>query len=286
MAKNAANLWSPSAYALWTAPFGTTLPTTLLANPGNAWYEIGVLSDAGIAETRNVNENKIYDMVGQLQRIIRNQEERPFTFTALEDNRAVRELRYPGSTLTTVAGTAEVQSLTVTATGGTIQLSGGYGGVTGTTSGITVSGLSATALQTAIRTLPGYSTVTVSGAGPYTITFPASEGDVAALTVDTSAATGGSATVSTTTPGVASTNSRAVGSGTGRNNRAWYAYATDGLKAQAFVFANAEAVQSGTVGLTSSGVKASDFTLNPYPDGNGNFFYLLDNDAAQSVAFA
>jgi hypothetical protein len=121
MSKNAANLWSPSAYALWTAPFGTTLPTTLLANPGAAWYEIGVLSDAGIAETRNVNENKIYDMVGQLQRIIRNQEERPFTFTALEDNRAVRELRYPGSTLATAAGTAEVQSLTVTATGGTIQ---------------------------------------------------------------------------------------------------------------------------------------------------------------------
>jgi hypothetical protein len=286
MSKTASKLFIPAAYSVWTGPFGTTAPTSPIVAPSASWYEVGYLSDQGITEGRNINENKIYDMVGQLLAIARNQEERPFTFQALEDNRVVRELRYPGSVLTTGSGTAEVQSLAVTATGGTFTLTGGYGS-SGTTTAITVSGLSSSALQTAIRTLPGFTAATVSGSGPYTVTFPATLGDVAQLTADNTLATGGTVTPSTTTPGVAPINSRVVGAGTRQNLRSWLIYADNGRVHKLFSITNGEATQSGTIGMTGNGASVSEFSLQPYPDPTtGAFFTLIDDDPAQNVSYS
>jgi len=295
MAKSASNLFSPSAYAVWTAPLGTTVPLTVPTTPGTSpgagWYEVGVLSDQGITEDRNVNETKIFDLIGQLQRIIRNQEERPITFEALEDNRVVRELRYPGSTVSSTSGTPEVQTVTITGvpTGGTFTLRGGSGGVA-TTSALAFNAASA-AVQTAVQALPGFSAVTVTGSagGPFTVTFPAALGNVDALIADATGLTGGTTpgvTVATTTPGVPPTNTRPVGSGTGQNRRCWLVYAADGVKAKGFALGNGEAVHTGTVGITGNGVSVAQFTLNPYPDSNQNFFTLIDNDSAQSVAYS
>jgi hypothetical protein len=285
MSQTSANLFVPSAYSVWTAAFGATPPTTPTAVPSASYYEVGLLSDQGITEGRNINENKIYDMIGRLLRIARNQEERPFTFEALESNRVVSELRYPNTTQSSTSGTPEVQSLAVTATGGTFTLSGGYGGA-GTTAPITAPTTSG-ALQTAIRTLPGLGAVTVAGASsPYAVTFPAGLGNVNQLTADNTNATGGTVTPSTTTPGVAPINTRNVGSGTGQNLRSWLIYLTDGNKHKLFVINNGEATQSGTIAATGNAAAVAQFTLQPYADSNGNFFTVIDDDPAQNTTYA
>lgn len=101
------------------------------------------------------------------------------------------------------SGTAEVQTATITGgpAGGTFTLT--YDG--NTTSALAFNATGAT-VQTALRLLPGLSAVTVAGAagGPYVVTFPASLGDVNALTA-TGSFTGGTTpaiAVVTTTPGV------------------------------------------------------------------------------------
>lgn len=284
MAQASTNLFVPASYSVWTALQGATAPTTPTGVPSASYYEVGLLSDAGISEGRNINENKIYDMIGRLLRTARNQEERPFTFEALESNRVVSELRYPGSTQTSTAGTAEVQALTQTATGGTFTLTGGYGGV-GTTSPITAPATNTT-LQTAVRTLPGFSAVTVTGTSPFPVTFPASLGNVNQLTADNTLATGGTVTPSTTTPGVAPINTRPVGSGTAQNLRSWLIYLSDGSKHKLFVINNGEAVQSGTVAATGNAAAIAQFTLTPYLDSNGVFFTVIDDDPAQNTTYA
>ncbi len=292
MAKSALNVFAAStAYAVWTAPLGTTLPTTVTTAPGAGWYEVGYLSDDGITETRDVNENLIYDLLGSLIRNVRNQEQRSFGFTALEDNRVVRELKYVGSTLASTAGTAEVQTATVTGTptGGTFTLTGGYGG-TATTAPIAYNAASAV-VQTAVQALPGFSGVTVSGSagGPYTITFPASLGNVAQISANGAQLTGGSSpnvTTATTTPGVAPTNTRTVGPGTGLNSRCWYIVAQDGAKGQAVALGNGEASASGDSAISGGALKTTQFSVRAYPDLNGNFFYIIDNDSAQGVTYA
>lgn len=292
MSKTASKLFIPSSYSVWTAPFGTTAPTSPTATPSASWYEVGYLSDQGITEGRNINENKIYDMIGQLLAIARNQEERPFTFQALEDNRVVRELRYPGSTQSTGAGTSEVQTVTITGvpTGGTFTLTGGYG-AKATTSALPYNAASS-AVQTAVQGLPGFSGATVTGSagGPYTVTFPASLGNVDQMTADATLLTGGTTpgvTVATTTPGVAPVNTRVVGSGTGQNLRSWLVYMSNGRVRKLFVISNGEATQTGAVGYTGTGASVSEFSLQPFPDpSTGAFFTLLDDDPAQNVTYA
>jgi len=87
-------------------------------------------------------------------------------------------------------GTGEVQTITVA--GGTDPFT-----VTalGTTTGSLAHAATATEVQTALEAIVGAGNVTVSGTGPYTVTFAAALGDVAQMT-----ATG--ATVATTTAGV------------------------------------------------------------------------------------
>jgi hypothetical protein len=102
-------------------------------------------------------------------------------------------------------GTAEVQTVTIggAPTGGTFTLTVPIAGA-GTTAAIAFNA-AASAVQTALRALPGLGGVTVTGSGPYTVTFPSTLGNVPQMTA-TSSLTGGTTpgvTVATTTPGVA-----------------------------------------------------------------------------------
>lgn len=105
------------------------------------------------------------------------------------------------------AGTAEVQTVTMTGTAGTWTLTFPMFG------GKTLTGLAfditAAALQAKINALVyrGAAAVTVALAtGVYTITFPAILGNVAVMVADSTGLTGGTATVATLTPGTASVN--------------------------------------------------------------------------------
>jgi uncharacterized phage protein gp47/JayE len=108
--------------------------------------------------------------------------------------------------LATAAGTNEIQTLTRTATGGSVTLAF-RGAVTGP---ITVGAAlpTAAAVQTALRALAtiGGTNVSVSGSngGPFTVTFSGELGsaDVPAIVVDNTLATGGTVVDTTPTPGV------------------------------------------------------------------------------------
>ena len=98
----------------------------------------------------------------------------------------------------------EVQSITLSATGGTFTISGNGN----TTAAIAYNAAAAT-VQAAIRGLGGayaQAVVTGSAGGPYTVTYPFASGDVAALTTNAASLTGGSGTavVATSTAGVSS----------------------------------------------------------------------------------
>jgi hypothetical protein len=104
-----------------------------------------------------------------------------------------------------VPGTSEVQTVTITGapTGGTFTLT-----FTGEETDTIAFNAAATTVQTALNALPNLDGVTVSGGagGPYTVTFPASMGNVDQMTGDGTGLTGGTApavAVATTTPGVA-----------------------------------------------------------------------------------
>lgn len=100
-------------------------------------------------------------------------------------------------TVLALIGVAEVQTITITATGGTYTLTGN-----GETTAALAYNANAATIQTAVRGLGGvYSNVVVTGAGPFTVTFPLALGNVAALVVDAAAATGGTVSLSTSTAG-------------------------------------------------------------------------------------
>jgi len=282
------NVFNDQNYAVWSAIAGTANPNSLPpTNPGAAWYETGLLTAAGITEAHTVNETKIYDMAGKLQRIARNQEERPFTFSALEGNNVVDSLRFPGTSDSNAGGTGEVQTITIsgTPTGGTFTPAlSGYASVGAQTYNVTTS-----ALQTALRAAWNIP-VTVSGTAgtSYVVTFVAAEGDVPLMTV-TSALTGGTsptATVATTTPGVTGVNTRAVAAGTGRNLRAWCIDLVDGNLHKRYYIPNGEAVWTGTTTYSGGAAAEYQFTLQPFPDANGNYFYIMDDSGADAESFA
>lgn len=186
MAKNNANVnvFADQGYAVWTAPVGTALPTSPTGTLNIAFEEVGLLTDAGISESHNLNETKIYDMAGSLVRIARNQEERPITFVALEGNAVVESLRYPGSTVTTTTGV----------------------------------------------------------------------------------------------------NVRPVGAATGRNLRAWVIDLVDGDVNKRIAVATGEAVWTGTTAYNGTAAATYEFTLQPYKDSSGNFFTVIDDNAADTEA--
>lgn len=288
MAKENPNVrvYADSNYAVWTAPLGTTPPTTLPPTaPGAGYIEAGLLTDAGISEAHNYNETKIYDLAGSLVRIARNQEERPWTFECLEENAIEAGLRYPGTTLTTTGGTAEVETVTIAGTGtaGTWTLaSSNFGTVTGLAYNITTA-----ALQTALQNAWDEAvTVTGTAGTSYIITFPVAAGNIGQLTATQNITGATGISVATTTPGVTGVNSRAVGPGIGRNLRQFVIDLVDGTVHKRVLVNNGEAVWTGTKTYSGGGPAISQFTLQPFKDSNGVFYVILDDDPAMSETFA
>lgn len=110
-----------------------------------------------------------------------------------------------GSAAAPSGGTSEVQTETVTATGGTRTLTVQTGANTQTTAPIAYNA-NAAAIQAALEALSNVGTgdIVVVGTGPYTYTFSAAlqKQDVNLIAVNTFALTGGSSSFATTTPGV------------------------------------------------------------------------------------
>lgn len=291
MAKENANVhvYDDQNYAVLTAPAGTSLPTTFtLDGSGDVelpagFVEIGLLSDTGITEGHNINETKIFDMAGSLIRIARNQEERPFTFEALEDNAEVRRLLYRNPTVTTAGATGEVQTLTVsgTPTGGTFDVAlSGYG-----TAEAIAYNATASVVQTALRAAWGLA-VTVSGtlSSGATLTFPDAAGDVPLAVADGSDLSGGTtpdAVVTSTTPGVSGINTTHVGAGTGRDLRPFVIILKDGAVVKMICIELGEATQSGNTTYSGSAAAVYQFTLQPFKNSDGDYYVILDNDPAQ-----
>lgn len=105
-----------------------------------------------------------------------------------------------------VNGTDQVYTLAITATGGTFK----FGYRFRKSSAVTVAGVTAASLQTALRTIPGWETSTVTGASsPFTITALGAVGRQLltpnGLTIVENNATGGTVTLAVATPGVSAT---------------------------------------------------------------------------------
>lgn len=285
---NNVHVYNDQNYAVRTAVAGTADPMSVPpTDPGIAWYEVGLLTDAGITEAHTYNETKIYDLAGKLQRIARNQEERPFTFSALEGSNVVDSLRFPGTSVTNTGGTAEVQTVAISGvpTGGTFTLTlPGFASLPAQVYNVTTS-----ALQAAMRAawdIP----VTVSGTAgtSYVTNFSALEGDVPLMTA-TNNLTGGTTpaiTVTTGTPGVTGVNRRAVSSGLARNLRAWTIDLVDGSVHKRFYLPSGEAMWTGTTTYSGGAPSEYQFTVQPFPDANGNYYYINSDDPADAQSFA
>lgn len=277
MTKTNNNVRSFSGYSVWYGALGTALPSDLATDLSTLGLsEVGLLSDGGVTEAHSYgNETSIYDMSGSLIRVLRSQEARTFTFTALETNPNVDTLLYPGSSASSSGATAEVQQVVLTgATGGTFNLTlPGYGSATGLAYNISNSAL-ASALSGAFG-----GTVTVAGtSSTYNVTFGGFNADVPQLTyANNLTGTTPSIAVSTTTPGVPGTVTQNVGAATGRYLRAWVIDLQDGTYHERYVINNGEASQSGDVQKTSSGAAEYAFSLDTYKDSSGNFFVKLHN---------
>lgn len=286
MAKNNTNVnvYADGNYAVWTGVLGTATPVTLPpTNPGAGYYECGLLSSAGITEAHTFSENKIYDMAGSLVRIARTQEERPFTFVALEGNNVVNSLRYPGSSVTTTS-TANVQTITIAGTGtaGTFSLTlPEFAQASGLAYNISAAALaaaltSATGLTVGVTGTPGTS---------YIVTFPATAGALGLMTAVSNITGATSITVANTTPGTTGINTRAVGPGTGRNLRQFVLDKVDGDVHERILINNGEAVWTGTTVYSGANAAEYTFTLQPYKDANGNFYTIIDDNEANAEAF-
>lgn len=287
MAKNNinVNIYADSGYAVWTAAAGTALPTTLPpTNPGSAFYEVGLLSATGITEGHTLSESKIFDLAGSLVRIARNQEERPWTFEALEGNAIVDGLRYPGSSVTTTGATAEVQTITTTGASGTwTPVLAGFGTVPAQSQ--SASTPTTAGLQAALILAWGIPvTVTGTAGSSYVVTFPVGVGNITQMTASTTGVA--TASVATTTPGVTGVNSRPVGSGTSRNLRVWAVDLTDGGVHKRVTINSGEAVWTGTTTYSGGGASIYQFTLQPFKDTNGNYYTILSDDPADAETFA
>jgi hypothetical protein len=200
------------------------------------FFELGLIGPDGINEGHTYNENKIYDMAGALVRIARNQEERPFGFSALEENAVVAGLKYPGTTVSTTS-TGEQQTITIvgTPTGGTFDATlPNFGAAIDIPHNISLLALEALleeafGVEVAVTGTPGAS---------YVVDFGDAAADVPQMVVDGTGLTGGTtphATVATGTPGVQGINTRHVGSGTGRNLRPFLILVADGDVHKMFV---------------------------------------------------
>lgn len=107
MATNAdlARIFGGDADAVYLAPVGTTLPTTITGAPGAGFEDVGWLSTDGITESLTGSVEKIRGHQGN--GVVRTRISEPGTtvsFTALETSDMTQSLRYDESQVTTAAG--------------------------------------------------------------------------------------------------------------------------------------------------------------------------------------
>lgn len=153
----------------------TVEPTSVLANlTGVRWHPIGIVIDWSLVAALG---SDVVDPDGS-RRVA-----------------GTKSLRY-GQVLCQVTG-GEISTVTVTASGGTYTIT-----VNGATTTALAFNANAATIQTALQALStvGTGNATVTGTGPYVITFDPSLGDVA-VTLGVGSLTGGTATVATTRSG-------------------------------------------------------------------------------------
>lgn len=107
MATNAelARIFGGDADAIYLAPLGTTLPTTLDDAPGAGFEDVGWLHSDGITETATGSVEKARGHQGN--GVVRTRMNEPGTtvaFVALESKALTRELRYDVKTASSTAG--------------------------------------------------------------------------------------------------------------------------------------------------------------------------------------
>jgi hypothetical protein len=280
---SAIQVYGGSNINVWTSPITAPAPAAWPAQPGSAYLPVGWLDlDAGITESVSRDETEKYGLQGaSLIRTLRSKEKRSLAFTALEENSVTAGLLNPFGTTTTVAGTAEIQTVTITGTptGGTFDLIlNGYGAALGNAYNITAS-----ALQAALRSATGLATLTVGLTGSvYTVTFDAASGNLPQLSY-ANGLTGGTSpgvTVATTTPGANPVNTTLVKPATSLNQR----YFVVDLESGSGIYhrrwyKNAEAIQAGDVALaTGDDFSVYAFTMNAYLDNSGAFYVDVNNN--------
>lgn len=290
MALNTANAhaYGDITQAISTAPLGATaptapLPTTLPAN----WSDLGWISDGGVTESKTFQETKKYAWQGgSIIRNLRSQFENPFQFQALEENAVTLGLLRPGKTITPTAGTAEVQTVTLTGTG-----TAGTWSITlpayGTASGLAYN-ISTAALITALNAAFGMTGIAVTGTPgtSYVVTFPAIYGNVGLMTFVNSITGVTNIAAVETTPGVSTTYSQGVSGAISRNLRQFSIDLVDGVVRHRYYIPLGEVVSSGDIVYQANDLTVYEFTLTPYPDANGNFYYDLTNNPVMATAFA
>jgi hypothetical protein len=113
VSKNYDNIrvYADDATAVWLAPKGTVMPTTLEA-PGAAFEEVGWLSEDGITEGRSVEVTKVKAFQGgKTVRSRPKSTERTLKFTALETKLQTLRAYLGGTVTTTVTGQAAAPAL-------------------------------------------------------------------------------------------------------------------------------------------------------------------------------
>ena len=108
MAKNISNIhiYGDEAGGVWVAPKGTTGPVDLTAPPVG-FAEVGWISEDGISEEASLNANTFRAWQGAkiVKRKI-SENDRTFSFQALEENAVVRGLKYRGQQAVVTGGVA------------------------------------------------------------------------------------------------------------------------------------------------------------------------------------
>lgn len=89
--------------AVYVAPIGSTGPTDVETELGQAWEAIGLLHEDGMTFTNESNATELYEYGGDLVKTVRNQFKRQITVTPLENSHRVFLLKNPGSTATDTA---------------------------------------------------------------------------------------------------------------------------------------------------------------------------------------
>jgi hypothetical protein len=194
---------------MWLSAFGTSSPPQNWIRDALIAWSVSIKNNLGRKYFARNSQDTAGLTTGELEITANLTLEGVSATAAAEFNNWVGQtfrqvrLEFVGPNGALTAGTAEVQTLTSTATGGTFLLT-----VFGLTTGTIAFNASAATIQTALDTLLGTGQVTVAGGPlnttPVTLTFGGqlAQWNVPQVTADNTAATGGTVVPSTTTPGV------------------------------------------------------------------------------------